>query len=431
MRRFPDNFIKRVLRALLPLALASLLIAGCSPALPDAVAEAISDEDRSSSPASSPDISANMLRDSVRVPAEPLRNILPDAGNFTVLFVNVGRADAAILRFGETTVLVDTGSADSVPQLIAGLNVLGVSSIDAVFVTHSHEDHLGGLGALTANYPIGMVYSPFYGAADKNGIGKVAKRADQLGLPYRTLFAGDTLQLGSVNFSVLAPIRLNEADDNDNSLVLRVTFAGKTFLFAGDMQFSEEQTLLDSGADLKSDVLKIGNHGNPDATGDGFAALVSPACAVISADTTEDKDSAHPRVFGALPSAEVYITQDFIIGVLMTVDESGILAVSNPADDSSKPPVEIASFDKKAQTVTLVNRSSADADLSGCVLFSLRTGAALRFPAGSAIAAGGSLIVGRGGSYAFPGEDEPLKKKNNAVFLYGTFGGLIDERTGD
>ena len=243
------------------------------------------------------------------------------------------------------------------------------------------------------------------------------------------MYAGDALQFSNVTFAVLAPLGLNEADENDNSLVLRVSFGEKTFLFTGDMQFAEEQALIDSGADLNSDVLKIGNHGNPDATGDAFGALVSPSYAVVSTDTAVDVDSAHPRVLAAVSPAETFLTQYFPIGVLMTLDPSGGITVSNPADDSSPPPVAVESFDAKAQTVTLVNGSAADADLSGCVLFSARTGAALRFPAGSTIPGGGRLVVGSGGTFAFPKEDKPFKKKDNIVSLYSMYGSLLDERT--
>ncbi|MEZ4628590.1 MAG: hypothetical protein R2912_11080 [Eubacteriales bacterium] len=52
--------------------------------------------------------------------------------------------------------------------------------------------------------------------------------------------------------------------------MLRFDYGGKSFLFTGDMQFAEEQEIIASGAVLKSDVLKVGNHGNPDATGDDF-----------------------------------------------------------------------------------------------------------------------------------------------------------------
>jgi len=428
MIRTPNNVTKRILRALLPLTLVVLLATGCSTAPSAESGDALYGEDASIQPAATWEVSNETPRDSADVPAASLSGVLPEPDAFAALFVNVGKADAAIIRSGGKTALIDTGSADSVSQLIAGLNALGVTRIDAVFVTHSHADHLGGLDALAANYEIGVVYSPGFGATDKNGIGKVAKRADQLDLAYRALTAGDSMQLGDTSFAVLGPLVLNEADENDNSLVLRVSYGKRTFLFTGDMQFVEEQTLTDSGTNLKSDVLKIGNHGNPDATTDEFAALVSPSYAVISTDTAVDEDSAHPRVLTAVSPAGVFLTQDFPIGVLMTIDESGDIAVANPTEDSPLPPVEIDSIDAKEQTVTLVNRANTDVDLSGCVLFSVRTGAALRFPAGSVIPAGDSLIIGQSGAFPFPNEKKPLKKNDNTVLLYSPHGTLIDER---
>ncbi len=425
MERKTTKTIKFFLCALLVLA----LLTGCSVSPSPIGAKVTPDADASGESSPDSEVSAGTPRNAVVIPAAPLSEVLSEESGCSIIFVNVGRADAAIIRFGETAVLIDTGSADSVPQLFAGLNALGVSYIDAVFITHSHEDHLGGLDALSANYDISMVYSPYYGEADKNGVNKVQKRVEKLGLPYRALAAGDILPVADgVSFAILGPLRLNEEDDNDNSLVLRFSYDGKTFLFTGDMQFAEEQDLIDSGADLKSDVLKVGNHGNPDATGEAFAALVSPSRAVISTDTVKDKNSANPRVLAALRPAYVYITQDFPIGMLMKIDESGNIAVYNPTDDSSLPPATVESFDFQEQTVTLINRSSADADLSGCVLFSARTGAALRFPVGTMLPTGGSLTVGNGEVYAFPGEEKPLKKKDNTVSLYSPFGSLIDER---
>ena len=74
-----------------------------------------------------------------------MQELLPGGETFAMLFVSVGKADACILRFGDAVVLIDTGSESSVPQLIAGLNALNVTKIDAVFITHSHSDHIGGL----------------------------------------------------------------------------------------------------------------------------------------------------------------------------------------------------------------------------------------------------------------------------------------------
>jgi competence protein ComEC len=408
---------KPAVRALLATLVIALALFGCASATPDA-------EDSPSEQAAPAATAPVNAPNTARILPGPLEEVLPSKDGFALLYVNVGKADAAILRIGDKTVLIDTGSAESAPQLIAGLNALNVTAIDAVFITHSHGDHLGGLDALAANYSISTVYSPFYSEPDKNGVSKIVKRAEKLNLAHRELQAGESISVADgVSFDVLGPLSLNKEDDNDNSLVLRFSYYNKTFLFTGDMQFAEEQAIIESGADLRADVLKVGNHGNPDATGDDFAARVSPSYAIISTNTQEDPDSANARVAAALARSMIFLTQDFPIGLLVTFDGPDTMLLSNPARGDSSLDVSIQSIDMGQQTVTLENNGSSDANLSGCTLYSKRSDALLRFPEGTILPAGQTLTIGTGKDFSFPNEDKPLsKKKANTVTFYDSYG---------
>lgn len=417
----------RLFTRLLIILLCLAMFAGCSLAPENDPSDVLTDED-ATAPETAVSTETIPPERNFTINQQPIDTLLAGR-DFAILFVNVGKADAAILRFGDTAVLIDTGYAESAPQLIAGLNAMGIDRISAVFITHSHSDHLGGLDALSANYDIPMVYSPFYSEPDKNDTGKIVKRLEKLALPHQELMAGNVVTITEeVSLTVLGPLSLNETDDNDNSLVLRFDFGGKSFLFVGDMQFSEEQEIIASGANLKSDVLKVGNHGNPDATGDDFGTLVSPAFAVISTNTSVDKDSANPRVYAALPDAQIAVTQDFPIGVLLTLNDSGEIVLGNPTRNPTTSSIHVQDFEVDKQRITLFNSGDAPADLSGMILFSVRSDAVLRFPEGTMLAAGESLVIGKGGDFAFKGEDKPLsKKKDNAVILFDRLGSLVSK----
>ncbi len=352
-----------------------------------------------------------------------------DAHQVTVLFINVGRADATLLTIDGRSFLIDTGEDTSLPQLFGALKVMGVQALDAVFLTHTHSDHIGGMEALGSYMPVGRLYAAQISENKKNGENKIDVLAQKLSIPLTRLSAGNTVPLtGGVDVKVLGPIAYNADDDNDNSLILRLSVNGRTLLFTGDMQFAEEQTLIDAGADLKADVLKVGNHGNPDATSDAFGALVRPALAFIPTDTGVDANSANPRVPAALAGAEVHVTERFDVGALLTVT-GGLMSVTNPPRPRAEAQLSIVSVDNVSQLAQIRN-DGADADVSGFLLFSERGGQAFCFPVGSVIPAGKTVTVaaaGGAGDYRFIGEENPWhKSKQDIAMLYDCYGNELD-----
>lgn len=243
-----------------------------------------------------------------------------------VLFINVGDADAALVLAGDKAFLVDTGRKKTAHRVLDALNMMGIRELEGVFITHSHSDHVGGLKEIAQNVPIGTVYCAAIGEQNKSGEMKTPKAIRKAGHEPVLLQAGQQVAAGDALFEVLGPLVEDVNDDNDNSLVLRLTLQGVTFLLAGDMQMMEEHTLLQAGVPLKADVLKVGNHGNRDATTPAFARAVAPTLAVISADTTKDSNSAHPQVMDTLAPARVLVTQQARVGIWVEVQEGAFNA---------------------------------------------------------------------------------------------------------
>lgn len=256
-------------------------------------------------------------------------NIESEGIDVNVSYINVGKGDAILIQLDDKNYLIDTGLEENSTMLIEGLKAKGVDTLDGVFLTHTHKDHIGGMEALAAAYDVDMMYRAEISENKKNGENKIDNLSDKLSIPLTKLNAGDEVEItDGVSFDVIGPLVLNQDDDNDNSLVMKLVVNGVTFLFAGDMQFAEEKTLMDAGVDLSSDILKVGNHGNKDATSDEFAIAVSPKYSVITTDTTVDTNSASKRVREALSNSEIYITEEYEKGITFTVLQDGKIDIN-------------------------------------------------------------------------------------------------------
>ena len=99
-------------------------------------------------------------------------------------------------------------------------------------------------------------------------------------------------------------------------------------LLAGDMEFPEESDLLAAGAVPRADVLKVGNHGDDDATSAQLLSAVQPKLAVISTSTEEKSSTPAKRVLKMLAAmgTEVYQTQEAEWGILVTIRDGEIAA---------------------------------------------------------------------------------------------------------
>ena len=245
----------------------------------------------------------------------------------TLLAINVGKADALLLRSGESAYLIDTGTKQSAEKLLSVLRSEGITRLTGVILTHTHADHTGGLKSLVeSDIVIENIYTPAYYTLKKEDgkhpAEKAVKKTDY-GIIY--LSAGEELPLDGGKLTVLGPIELSETE-NCNSLVLLAEGGGGSILLTGDMEFPEEDSLLKAGVIPAADVLKIGNHGEGDATSRLLVVTVQPKLAVISTNSEEEPDTPDPKVLRLLKQQGIktLITQDSENGVLVTLKNGEI-----------------------------------------------------------------------------------------------------------
>ena len=234
--------------------------------------------------------------------------------------INVRKADALLLRSGTSAYLIDTGSEESADALLNTLRSEGVTRLTGVILTHTHKDHVGGLSALlNSEIDIGQVYASAFYNKKKESKHPAVKALKGTGTEVSFLSSGDTLPLDGGTLSVLGPLEKDEEAENNNSLVLLAEGGGGTMLLTGDMEFPEEDSLLKAGLIPAVDVLKIGNHGEDDATSPALISAAHPSLAVISTNSDDEPDTPSRRVIRLLASwnIPVLLTQDSQSGVLV------------------------------------------------------------------------------------------------------------------
>lgn len=227
-------------------------------------------------------------------------------GNVQVHFIDVGQGDAILIETpGHDAVLIDGGNNGKGNTILAYLQKEGIADIDYLIATHPDADHIGGLDEIMDGFPASVVYDNGENKTTKT-YGDYLSRAQKS--DYEVVKKGFSFTLDGVNFQVLHPSSSFKTEVNENSVVIRATYGNVDFLFTGDCEHSCEQDLLNSGAILDSEILKVGHHGSKTSTSDSFLDAVAPEIAVISVGDGNGYGHPYQGTLDKLSSIEYYRT---------------------------------------------------------------------------------------------------------------------------
>ena len=215
-----------------------------------------------------------------------------------VHYIDVGQGDSELICCGGEYMLIDAGEPSASDTVVDYLNDHGIEKLEYVVCSHGHADHCGGLDAVVENFDVGTVFtSPYPGDTSSYEIFSDAVNAKGLAMTVPEL--GESYSLGEARFEFIGP--LEEYDNiNDDSLVMRLEYGETSFLFTGDMTSKAERDLLEDGANVKCDVLKVGHHGSSGSSSYRFLYEAEPKIAVISCEAGNSYGHPHEEALSRL-----------------------------------------------------------------------------------------------------------------------------------
>ncbi len=247
---------------------------------------------------------------------------------FSVHFIDVGQGDCTLVMSGGKSLLIDAGENGHETEVLNYLRSMNIKKLNYIIATHQHSDHIGGIPEVLEEFeadniimprltkaqtPTNSTYTAFLKAV-QNSKAKVISAKPGL-----------TYTLGDASFEILGPVTNDCEDINSMSAVTKITYGETSFLVTGDAEKDEELEIIENGADLDCDVLRVGHHGSSTSSSREFLEAVTPEVCVISCGANNDYGHPHDKALKRISyqTDEVYRT-DICGSIVMTSDGENI-----------------------------------------------------------------------------------------------------------
>ena len=319
-----------------------------------------------------------------------------------VHFIDVGQGDSILIKSPNNKyMLIDGGIKGEGKKVVAYMRSIGVTELQYVVATHPDADHIGGLIPVLNSIKIknfidsGKVHT-------SQTYEEMLQLIDVKNIPYTVPQIGDEIKLDKETSLQVISANEHATDNNEASVVLKMTYGEVSFLFTGDAGVEMEQQMLSKN--IEATVLKAGHHGSNTSSSAAFINKVKPEVAILSygqdnkyghphAEVVENLRAVKSKIYGTAESGTIVVATD---GITYNVDKkewTGIGATSSietkPSNQNSNQgntnsnatgDVIISSKDLQADEVVITNTSSAAVSLQGWKLLSVEGNQTFNFP---------------------------------------------------
>lgn len=202
---------------------------------------------------------------------------LVDYNNFQVHFIDVGEADAILIKCNSEAMLVDAGTNETKYELRDYIKKQNISKFKYVIGTHAHQDHIGGMDEIIKKFDIDKYFMPdvFY---NNKSFEEILDELDKKNMYLDVPKIGDVYEICDASFKIIY-VGDDSINLNGSSIIIKLTHGNNSFLLTGDTIKEIEKTLLNE--DIESTVIKLAHHGSKTSNSYDFLKTVNPKYAII------------------------------------------------------------------------------------------------------------------------------------------------------
>jgi competence protein ComEC len=240
----------------------------------------------------------------------------------TFAMLDVGQGDALFIESPTgVQILIDAGSGKKVISQLSKVMPLFDRSLDAVFITHPDQDHIGGFTDVLKNYSVGAVFESGVSGSSKT-FQNLKTEIENKKIPDILARRGTRLDIGGGAFiDILFPDRdVSTWETNEGSIVAKLSYGNNSIMLTGDAPIKTEKIILSENSDevLHSEFLKVGHHGSRTSTSLDFLKAISPKYSLISVGLDNKYGHPHKEVLDFFNNLGIKIFR---------TDESGLIKI--------------------------------------------------------------------------------------------------------
>lgn len=203
--------------------------------------------------------------------------ILLNQDELKVHVIDVGQGDATLLQYKTASILIDTGPPEAGLKLTSYLKALGIKQLDALILTHPHDDHVGSGKLILEEFSIGHLFVS-HNTKGNLLLEEIIQLANRRGIPVSNPLKGTKLKVFDLSIDCLHPLAMDYSNINNYSSVWSVRYQSVGFLFLADIETDESDHLaLTSTAFVRS-----GHHGSTTSTDQTLLLKLAPELFAIS-----------------------------------------------------------------------------------------------------------------------------------------------------